>query len=149
VVDVAEEGSGVRGSIRHLGTLSPGVQQTLEGAWSAAEDTIIQVQNDLTTAQELRVDPAVITGLKAELDGLHDQLLVLHADLASMVDEGQSDWNGRLAQLQGGLHALWSRVSLASKRGQANLEFRGLYWGFGVAAVGLALGYAVWRKRKK
>lgn len=137
-------------NIRQLGALSPQVQNTLEASRLSAEDMGDQVQTSLLILLEQEGKADEVNQFKARLDALQNQLVVLHSDLSTMVSDSEAEgWKARLESVRAQLQKLWGDVEAARKGALSTTEIRGLAWGLGTAAVGLAFGYIVWRARNK
>jgi hypothetical protein len=133
-----------------LGALTPDLQQRLESARLDAEDATARVQTALLLLQEVNAPKDVVSRFQAEMGVLQDVQLQLHGELATMVEDADADaWLASLQRVRAGLVDLEARIEVSRKGAHTSLEFSGLYWGFGAAAVALVTGYVVWRSRKK
>lgn len=138
------------GYIRHLGALTPDLQQRLENARLDAEDLTAQVQTALLLLLEVDGPKHVIDSFKAELDNSRDIQVQLAGELATMVEDADAAaWQASLQRVRASLLDLNARIEAARKGAHTGLAYSGLYWGFGAAAVALVTGYVVWRSRKK
>lgn len=134
--------------INYLGTPGPAATTSLNNAVADLEDLHVQAVLDLSILADQGV---AVTGYKAELDALAEQISLLKADIVTMDDSAQAmtAWRTRADALNAKLRDVLKRTGSARQSAPELAQLRGLGWAVGVLAAATAVGVFVWTHRKK
>jgi hypothetical protein len=132
-----------------LSAVGPGDQEGMNIHLAQVEDLHAQAMNDLQVLAQsgAQVPPA----LKDRLDSFAAEIMAARAAVAMMSDDPQkvAAWHAQVSDLQSRLATFIGVTSDERLSVTEWLQLRGLYWGAGAAVAVAAIGYLVWRKRRR
>lgn len=133
-----------------LGALTPDVQRDLESVLLVLDDLYAQALGDLVILADIGMDPGAVGELRSELDQYGDAIVVQRADLLELDDDaGAPQWRQESGRIQAALVAFLRRTGGMRQGTLAAQQRRGLWWGLGVAAGALGIGWFVWTQRTR
>ena len=132
-----------------LSAVGPGEQEAMNLHLAQAEDLHAQAMNDLQVLAQSGQDPPA--ELKQRLDVFGAEITAARAAVMMMSDDPAkiAAWHARVTEIQSRLETFIGVTSGARLSTTEQLQLRGLYWGVGAAAAVAAIGYYVWRKKRR
>lgn len=132
--------------VRVLRGLSPSEHSLALDRYLAIEALLQQVISDLQTLQRQGAD---ISALSARFEALSTEMVKLRADIETITDAELQAWAAEASRIEAAFSTLLDDTIMARSRAAERLEFRGLYWGLGAAAIAAVGAWAVWRGRRR
>ncbi len=132
-----------------LSAVGPHDQEEMNIHLAQVEDLHAQAMNDLQVLVQSGGDPPA--ALKQRLDTFGAEIVAAQAAISMMSDDPDkvAAWHARVSDIQSRLATFIGVTSGARLQTTEQLQLRGLYWGVGTAVAVAALGYYVWRHKRR
>lgn len=132
-----------------LSAVGPADQEQMNLHIAQVEDLHAQAMNDLQVLVQSGGSPP--PALQQRLDSFAAEIVAARAAIAMMSDDPArvADWHAQVSNIQSRLTTFISVTSGERLKTTELLQLRGLYWGVGAAVAVAAIGYYVWRKKRR
>jgi hypothetical protein len=133
-------------SVTVLRGLSANEHARLLDRYAAIDALLQQVISDLQSLERQGFDTAPFVD---RFNVLSTQMVKLRADIETLESAENEVWEADASELEAALSTLLDDTIMARSRAAERLEFRGLWWGLGAAALVAAGSWAVWRGSRR
>ena len=132
-----------------LSAVGPHDQEEMNLHLAQVEDLHAQAMNDLQVLVQSGATPP--PALKQRLDSFGAEIVAAQAAIVMMSDDPAkvAAWHAQVSDIQSRLRKFIGVTSGERLQTTEQLQLRGLYWGIGAAVAVAAIGYYVWRHKRR